>query len=156
MTELTRRDLMRAGAAGVIGLYLPFATEARSASWHARAANARVSKRALRELWRALRGGLLLPGDPAYDIAMTPANARYDGIKPIAVAQVLDERDVITCINWARVHDVPPVVRGGGHSYAGYSMTEGLMVDLGLMTSVDFNKDTGIGVMGGRLATRTS
>jgi len=140
---------MRAGAAGAIGLYLPFATEARSASWHARAANARVSKRALRELWRALRGGLLLPGDPAYDIAMTPANARYDGIKPIAVAQVLDERDVTTCINWARAHDVPPVVRGGGHSYAGYSMTEGLMVDLGLMTSVDFNKDTGIGVMEG-------
>ena len=89
MSELSRRDLLRGAAAGAAGLYLPFAADARSASWHARAANGRVSKRALQELWRALRGGLLLPGDPAYDVAMTPANSRYDGIKPIAVAQCL-------------------------------------------------------------------
>jgi FAD/FMN-containing dehydrogenase len=147
--ELTRRDVLRAGAAGAAALWLPFAADARSAPWHARAARSRVSRRALRDLYRALRGGLLLPGDAAYDVAMIPANARFDGIKPIAVAQVLDERDVITCINWAQAHDVPPVVRGGGHSYAGFSMTDGLMVDLGLMTRVDFNKETGVAVMGG-------
>ncbi len=149
MTELTRRDLLRTGAAGAIGLWLPFAADARSASWHARAANGRIPKRALHELWRALRGGLLLPGDPAYDVASTPANARYDGIKPIAVAQCVDERDVITCVNWARGHGVPPVAKGGGHSYAGYSMTEGLMIDLGLMTRVAYDKHTGAAVMGG-------
>ena len=147
--ELTRRDVLRAGAAGAAALWLPFAADARSAPWHARAARSRVSRRALRDLYRALRGGLLLPGDAAYDVAMTPANARFDGIKPVAVAQVLDERDIITCINWARDHDVPPVVRGGGHSYAGFSMTEGLMVDLGLMTRVDLNTHTGVAVMGG-------
>ena len=149
MSELSRRDLLRGAAAGAVGLYLPFAADARSASWHARAANARVSQRALQELWRALRGGLLLPGDPAYDVAMTPANSRYDGIKPIAVAQCVSERDVVTCVNWARAHGVPPVVRGGGHSYAGFSMTEGLMLDLGLMTGVDFNRRTGVAVMDG-------
>jgi len=149
MTELTRRDVLRAGAGGAIGLWLPFVADARSASWHARAANGRIPKSALVELRRALRGGLLLPGDAAYDIASTPANARYDGIKPIAVAQCLDERDVITCVNWARAHGVPPVAKGGGHSYAGYSMTEGLMVDLGLMTRVAYDKNTGVAVMGG-------
>jgi FAD/FMN-containing dehydrogenase len=149
VSELSRRDLLRGGAAGAIGLYLPFAADGRSATWQARAANARVSKRALKELWRALRGGLLLPGDPAYDIAMTPANARYDGIKPIAVAQCLSEGDVVTSVNWARAHGVPPVVRGGGHSYAGYSMTEGLMIDLGLMTRVDHNRHSGVAVMDG-------
>jgi FAD/FMN-containing dehydrogenase len=149
MTELSRRDLLRAGAAGAAGLYLPFAADARSAPWHAHAANSRVSKRALQQLWRALRGGLLLPGDPAYDIAMTPANSRYDGIKPIAVAQCLSERDVVTCVNWARAHGVPPVVRGGGHSYAGFSMTDGLMLDLGPMTRVDYNRRTGVAVTDG-------
>ena len=149
MSELSRRDLLRGAAAGAAGLYLPFAADARSASWHARAANARVSKRALQELWRALRGGLLLPGDPAYDVAMTPANSRYDGIKPVAVAQCVSERDVVTCVNWARAHGVPPVVRGGGHSYAGFSMTDGLMLDLGLMTGVDFNRRTGVAVTDG-------
>jgi FAD/FMN-containing dehydrogenase len=149
MSQLTRRGLLRAGAAGASALYLPFAADARSAFWQARAARRRVSQRALQELWRALRGGLLLPGDPAYDVAMTPANARYDGIKPVAVAQCVSERDVVTCVNWACAHGVPPVVRGGGHSYAGYSMTDGLMIDLGLMTRVDFNRRTGVAVMDG-------
>ena len=149
MGEVSRRDLLRGAIAGAVGLYLPFAADARSASWHAQAADRACHKRALQELWRALRGGLLLPGDPAYDIAMTPANARYDGIKPVAVAQCVSERDVVTCVNWARAHGVPPVVRGGGHSYAGYSMTEGLMIDLGLMTRVDFNRRTGVAVMDG-------
>ena len=149
MSELTRRDLLRTGAAGALGLWLPFAADARSASWHARVANSRISKQALGQLWRALRGGVLLPGDAAYDVASTPANARFDGIKPLAVAQCLDERDVITCIAWCREHDVQPVVRGGGHSYAGYSTTRGLLVDLGLMTRVVLDTRTGVAVMGG-------
>ena len=149
MSELSRRDLLRSGAASAIGLWLPFAADARSAAWHARAANGRISKRALLELWQALRGGLLLPGDPAYDAASTPANARFDGIKPIAVAQCFDEHDVVTCVNWARAHGVPPVAKGGGHSYAGYSMTEGLLIDIGELRRVAFNKHTGVAVMGG-------
>ena len=149
MNELSRRELLRGAATGAVGLYLPFAADARSAAWQARAARARVSTRALQELRRTLRGDLLLPGDPAYDVAMTPANSRYDGIKPIAVAQCLSEGDVVTSVNWARAHDVAPVVRGGGHSYAGYSMTEGLMIDLGLMTRVHFDRRTGIAVMDG-------
>jgi len=149
MSELSRRDFLGAGATAAAALYLPFAADAKSAGWQASAANARVSKRALKELARALRGGLLLPGDPAYDRAMTPANSRYDGIKPVAVTQCLDEHDVVTSVNWARAHGVPPIVRGGGHSYAGYSMTDGLMIDLGLMTRVHVNPHTGLAVMDG-------
>ncbi len=43
MTDLTRRDLLRSGAIGAVGLWLPFAADARSATWHARLANERVS-----------------------------------------------------------------------------------------------------------------
>src|ERR1700729_2782223 len=96
MTELSRRDLLRAGAAGALGLWLPFATDARSATWHARTANSRVPRRALAELRRALRGTLLLPGDPGYDVASAPANFRYDSIRPLAVASCRNEADVIT------------------------------------------------------------
>lgn len=149
MSELTRRDLLRSGAAAALGLWLPFATDGRSASWHARIANTRVSRQAIRQLSRALRGAVLLPGDAAYDLASTPANARFDAIKPLAVAQCLDERDVISCVAWCREHDVQPVVRGGGHSYAGYSTTHGLLIDLGLMTRVVLDTRTGVSVMGG-------
>ncbi len=149
MTDLTRREVLRGGAVGAIGLWLPFAADARSADWHARVANHRVSPRALRELRRALHGDLLLPGDPGYDAASTPANARFDGIKPLAVARCTGEDDVVTCVNWSRAHGVPPTARGGGHSYAGYSTTEGLLVDLGHINHVTIDQDTGVGVLGG-------
>jgi FAD/FMN-containing dehydrogenase len=148
MTELTRRDLIRTGAAGAVGLWLPFATDARSATWHARAANTRVPTRALAELRRALHGRLLLPGDRGYDAASAPANFRYDSIRPLAVAGCRNEADVITCVDWARAHRVQPVARGGGHSYAGYSTTEGLLVDIGALSHVTVDRD-GRAVMGG-------
>lgn len=149
MSGLTRRDLLRTGAAGSLGLFLPFAAEARSPAWHARAANGRVGRRALAQLRRTLRGPLLLPGNPAYDAASTPANARFDGIKPIAVARCVDERDVLTAVEWAQAYGVDPVARGGGHSYAGYSTTRGLLIDVGALSRVRLDKRTGIATMGG-------
>lgn len=143
MTDLTRRQLLGAGAAGAAALWLPFAPDARSAAWHARAARSRVSQSALRDLWRALRGGLLLPGDPLYDVARLPANSRFDAIKPLAIAQCLDEQDVIACVNWARERDVAAVARGGGHSYAGYSTTEGLVIQLAGLRRLDVDRRTG-------------
>ena len=138
-----------AGAAGALGLWLPFATDARSATWHARTANSRVPRRALAELRRALHGTLLLPGDPGYDAASAPANFRYDSIRPLAVASCRNEADVITCVDWSRAHHVPPVARGGGHSYAGYSTTEGLLVDIGQLNHVAVDHRTGHAVMAG-------
>jgi FAD/FMN-containing dehydrogenase len=149
MTELNRRDLLRAGAAGALGLWLPFATDARSATWHARAANSRIPRRALAELARALHGELLLPGDPGYDAASAPANFRYDSIRPLAVASCDDEADVITCVDWSKAYHVPPVARGGGHSYAGYSTTEGLLVDIGRLNHVAVDDRSGHAVMAG-------
>jgi FAD/FMN-containing dehydrogenase len=149
MTEVSRRDFLRAGAAGAVGLWLPFATDARSATWHARVANDRIGRRALEELRRALHGSLLLPGHPGYDSASAPANARYDAIRPLAVAQCADEHDVIACVNWSRAHHVRPVAKGGGHSYAGYSTTEGLLVDIRALRHVAVDQKTGVGVMGG-------
>lgn len=149
MTELTRRDLLRSGAIGALGLWLPFAADARSATWHARLANGRVSGRALRELRRALRGILLLPGDPGYVVSSQAANARFDDIKPLAIAKCVDEADVVTCVNWSRAHGIHPVARGGGHSYAGFSSTEGLIIDVNNLNQVILNQHTGMAVMGG-------
>jgi FAD/FMN-containing dehydrogenase len=149
MTDVSRRDFLRAGAAGAVGLWLPFATDARSASWHSRVANGRIGHRALQELRRALHGPLLLPGHPGYESASAPANARYDAIRPLAVAQCTSEADVITCVDWSRAHRVQPVAKAGGHSYAGYSTTEGLLIDIRALRHVAVDQHTGVGVMGG-------
>jgi FAD/FMN-containing dehydrogenase len=144
VTELTRRDFVRAGGAGAVGLWLPFRVNARPL-----ADTSRVPARALAELRRRLRGPLLLPGDPRYPAARRPANAQFNDLKPMAVAQCADERDVVTCVKWAREHGVQPVARGGGHSYAGLSTTRGLLIDVGRLNRVTVDKRRGIAVVGG-------
>lgn len=39
---------------------------------------------------------------------------------------------------------MPVAIRSGGHNYAGYSSTEGLLIDLGQMRSVAVDDDTGL------------
>ena len=96
-----------------------------------------------------LRGILLLPGDPGYVVSSQAANARFDDIKPLAIAKCVDEADVVTCVKWSRAHGIHPVARGGGHSYAGFSSTEGLIIDVGNLNQVILNQHTGMAVMGG-------
>ncbi|HUC15758.1 MAG TPA: FAD-binding oxidoreductase, partial [Acidimicrobiales bacterium] len=42
--------------------------------------------------------------------------------------------DVARCITFARDHRLPIAARSGGHSYAGYSTTTGLVIDVSLMS----------------------
>ncbi|HTU70291.1 MAG TPA: FAD-binding oxidoreductase [Candidatus Baltobacteraceae bacterium] len=101
------------------------------------------------ELARRLRGKLVLPGDRWYAAYAQPNNLRYDAILPQAIAVCSDARDVSTSILFAREYGVPLVARSGGHSYAGYSTTPGLMIDLRTMNNVAFDESTGIATLGG-------
>ncbi len=96
-----------------------------------------------------LKGSLLLPGSPEYEAASQPANTRFDEIRPMAVARCADERDVATCIRWSHKHRVQPVARTGGHSYAGYSTTRGLLIDLAALKTVAIDRNTGRATIGG-------
>jgi FAD/FMN-containing dehydrogenase len=49
---------------------------------------------------------------------------------------------VSTCIAFARRHGVPLAARSGGHSYAGWSSTSGLIVDVSAMNSVRLSGGT--------------
>jgi hypothetical protein len=71
-------------------------------------------------------------------------NRRYEDVRPQGIASCLDSSDVRESILWAREHEVPVAIRLGGHNYAGYSTTDGLLVDLDQMRSVDVNDDTGV------------
>jgi hypothetical protein len=100
-------------------------------------------------LARSLQGTLLFPGSKEFDRVSSPWNLRYLGKKPAAVARCLSSRDVQTCILWAQSQGVPLVARSGGHSYAGYSLTTGLMIDVSLMNQINFENSTGIARVGG-------
>lgn len=156
----SRRDFLRTGAAaaglgatGAFGALLAAcggSDDGGAATTTTRPPGAgTVPSGALDDLERRLDGQLLRPGDSGYDAASLPANGRYAGTRPAAVAQCAGENDVVTCIRWSNENGVPPVGRGGGHSYAGLSTTEGLLLDISALDSVDVDRDNGTLTCGG-------
>ena len=95
----------------------------------------------LNDLAATLRGPLLRPGAAGYDAAATVYNARFTGVRPRAVAVVSDDADVAACIRFAARTGTPIRARSGGHSYAGYSTTTGLVCDLGRLDRIAIAPD---------------
>lgn len=151
MNVLNRRQLLHAGTAAALGAGLGLRhTPAMLASQATPAATPVTLQRTpLDDLRERLNGPLYLPSDAGYDAARKPANGRYLGVQPMAVAQCADEQDVVTCVQWCTENGVPPVVKGGGHSYAGFSTTTGLLVNVGDLNSVEIDAKSGMMVLGG-------
>ena len=89
-----------------------------------------------------------MPGDPSWTRIVTPNNLVFNRF-PAGVARCANPNDVGQSILWAREHTVPFVARCGGHNYAGYSTTPGLMIDLGALDRVDFDPRTRVATVGG-------
>jgi hypothetical protein len=126
--------------AAVLGAGFPESAEARTP---------RVSDRAWRELAQRLSGRLLQAQDAAYAELARPINLRYAAILSAAIARCQSAAEVAAAILWSRENRVPLIARSGGHSYAGYSTTTGLMIDLSLMRTAHFEKSSGILRIGG-------
>jgi len=101
------------------------------------------------ELASALEGSLLLPGAPDFARIARPWNLRFTAIAPAAIARCATADDVRTCLLWAQANAVPIVARSGGHSYAGYSTTTGLMIELSQMNAVSYDAGSGRARLGG-------
>ncbi|HEX9171069.1 MAG TPA: FAD-binding oxidoreductase [Telluria sp.] len=83
-----------------------------------------------------LRGRLLQPSDPEYDQARTIWNAMIER-RPALIARCAGAADVRAAVSFARAHDLPLAVRGGGHNIAGSALCDdGLVIDLSGMRSV--------------------
>src|SRR5579885_1471346 len=91
---------------------------------------------AIEQFRHALRGQLLSPGDAQYDAVRKVPNAMIDR-RPGMIARCAGAADVVTCVRFAREHDLLVAVRGGGHSVAGKSVCDGgLMIDLSTMKGI--------------------
>jgi hypothetical protein len=85
---------------------------------------------------RGFTGELLTPDDPSYDTVRRIWNGSIDR-RPAFIARCHTTSDVVAALRFARQHDLPLAVRGGGHSIPGYSVCEGgLMIDLQPMKQV--------------------
>lgn len=81
----------------------------------------------LQTLSRALRGTLVRPTDATFAEDRTVWNAAHQGT-PLAIVRVADAGDVATAVGFARRHDIEIAVRSGGHSLAGHSTGDGVLV----------------------------
>lgn len=94
------------------------------------------------QLRHRLRGPLVRPGQRRYPTLSAAENYLYDDIQPAGIALCENARDIQTCIRWATENHVPMVARSGGHSFAGYSRTTGLQIDLRRMKSIHVDPRT--------------
>jgi FAD/FMN-containing dehydrogenase len=99
-------------------------------------------------LANSLQGTLVRPGSPLYQAAHQLYSTRFDGVYPQAIAFCAAPADVQVCLAFARKFSLPLAARGGGHSYAGYSTTTGLVVDVTRMNTVQVDASTGNALVG--------
>jgi hypothetical protein len=92
---------------------------------------------AVRQLLSAgLKGAVICPGDSGFDTTRAVFNAMIDR-RPLAIVRCADASDVVRSIEFARGHDLPLTVRGGGHNVAGNAVREeAVMLDLSGMKAV--------------------
>ncbi|HUN38043.1 MAG TPA: FAD-binding oxidoreductase [Trebonia sp.] len=102
-------------------------------------------------LGRDLHGQLIRPGDTSYDTSKRLFDPRFDGLRPAGIAYCHSAGDVATCLAFARKFAVPVAARSGGHSYAGWSSTTGLIIDVTPLHEVIVNGTTATIGAGARL-----
>ena len=93
-------------------------------------------------LARDLSGPLVRPGEAGYTTARELFDPRFDSLRPAGVAYCRNAHDVSTCLAFVRKYQVPVAPRCGGHSYAGWSSTSGLIVDVTRMAGVSVSGST--------------
>ena len=76
------------------------------------------------------------PEDRGYLTDLQLYDSRFDSVRPAGIAYCASPSDVQRSVAFARAHSLPFVARSGGHSYAGYSTTTGLIIDVTLMAAV--------------------
>lgn len=83
------------------------------------------------------KGQVIYPGDAEYDSARKVWNGMIDKY-PAAVVRPADEGDVIAAVDFARDHQLPLSVRGGGHNVAGHATNNGgIVIDLSSMKKIE-------------------
>ncbi|HWT29448.1 MAG TPA: FAD-binding oxidoreductase [Propylenella sp.] len=97
-------------------------------------------------LAQKLSGSVHLPGEAAYDEACRIWNAMIER-RPALVVRPKDDSEVAEALAYARTHNLPLSVRGGGHNVAGAALSDGGV-------TIDMSTRRGVAVDAERIAVR--
>ena len=90
-----------------------------------------------------IRGRVLRPGEDGYDEARAIWNGLIDR-RPALIVQCTGAADVVDAVDFAREHQLPLSIKGGGHNVAGNAVNDdGLVIDLSQMRGVHVDPATG-------------
>jgi len=129
----TRREFLKQGLTAAATLSLGVLGDSDAAAKQKLAA---LSKSATRKLRKRLKGELILPDSLKYDAARRIWNPGIDR-HPAMIARCAETSDVVAVVSFAREHDLPVAVRGGGHDPLGHSVCDrGMVVDCSLMNGI--------------------
>jgi FAD/FMN-containing dehydrogenase len=80
-------------------------------------------------------GEVIVPGDPAYDAARRTVLGEGT---PAYVVRPANREDVQAAVRFAAYAGLPPAVRGGGHSFAGFGTNDGgIVIDLTMLDEIE-------------------
>ena len=88
-----------------------------------------------------LQGSVVIPTTSGYDSLRLLANTLYDDIKPTAIVRCASPADVQAALAFVQQKSLAVTARCGGHSWAGYSTTTGVVLNVTAMNSVTVNGD---------------
>ena len=101
------------------------------------------------EEFRASVSELISPDDTRYDQGRRVWNGMIDR-RPALIVSCRGVADVVASVGFARTHQLPLAVRGGGHSVAGFGTCDGgLVIDLSPMRGVRVDPATRTANVGG-------
>ena len=96
--------------------------------------------------WAALAGqiggSVVLPSSSSYAADAHLFNPRFDSILPAGIVYCASVSDVQRTLAFAQAHAIPIAPRSGGHSYAGYSTTTGVVCDVTRIAGVTLQPDS--------------
>lgn len=96
---------------------------------------------------KSLQGTLIRPNSSQYGTSLLLYHTQFT-TQPAGIAYCTSPKDVQAAINFVRKFNLTVAARSGGHSYAGYSTTIGLVLDVTGMNTVTVDANTGNATIG--------
>lgn len=104
----------------------------------------------MRVLRDGFYGDLILPGEPGYEEARLVFNRMIDR-RPALIARCSTTADVAAAVDFGRENGLQVSVRCGGHSVAGLSVGDGIVIDLGGLKAIEVDPGAKLARAGGGL-----